>query len=107
MVSYYHGLAAARGLFLKATPSKRDVKAEKNITLMVAHILSKLSVRQCAVELAERNKSLPRDRRFGPYGTTNAKTLEKQIRREKKRMISDQSYRERIEGAVRWERETD
>ena len=61
MVSYYHGVAAARRLFLKATPSRTQVKADKNVTLMVRYILSRLSVRQCALKLVEEDKSLPRN----------------------------------------------
>jgi hypothetical protein len=76
------------------------MKTEKNAFLMARYIRSGLSEKGCAAEFAKLNKSLPRNERFGPYGTTNAETLAKQIRREKKRMKKDDHYRHVVEYLV-------
>jgi hypothetical protein len=96
-----HGVATVRRLFADAVPSKQNVKNHKNAELMgdyLHHSESyRFSVRQCAKMFAEQNKLLPRDQRRGPSGTTSPETLEKHIRREKKRMAKDPSYREYAE----------
>jgi len=92
----YHGDAVMTRIFLAAIPSKRHLQKHANLRLMVNYKRSKLSAKQFAKTLAEKNKSLPLDRRRGG-GSTNAETLEKQIRREKKRMQRDEHYRELVE----------
>jgi hypothetical protein len=67
---------------------------------MAKYIASGLSVKRCAAMLAKENKSLARDARYGPSGTTSAETMEKQIRREKGRMTKDALYRERVERLI-------
>jgi hypothetical protein len=104
----HHGVAAVRRLFADAVPSKRNVKNHKNAELMaeyINHSRRGLNVRQCAKLLAEHNKLL-RDRRHGPSGTTSLETMEKHIRREKKRMAKDPDYREYSEwlaNIMHWE----
>jgi hypothetical protein len=94
-----HGVAVVRRLFADAVPSKRNVKNHKNAELMAEYLKYSnrgLNVRQCAKLLVEQNKLL-RDRRHGPSGTTSLETMEKHIRREKKRMAKDDDYREYVE----------
>jgi hypothetical protein len=94
-----HGAAQVRRLFADAVLSKQTVRVHKNVELMASYIFHSergLSTKQCAKLLAEQNKSL-RDRRHGPSGTTSPETMEKQIRREKKKMAKDRDYREYAE----------
>jgi hypothetical protein len=104
----HHGVAATRHLFADAVLSKRIVKNHKNAELMaeyINHSQRGLSVRQCAKLLAEQNKLLL-NRRHGPSGTTSPETMEKHIRREKKRMAKDADYREyaeRLANIMYWE----
>jgi hypothetical protein len=67
------------------------------MVLMAEYIKSGLSVKRFAANLAEKNKSLGRDYRYGANGSTNPETLEKQIRRQKKRMDQFPIYRSWIE----------
>ena len=92
----YHGPTIARRLFAEAS-SKRKLRVDKNVQLMTEYIRSGLSVKRFAANLAERNKSLARDYRYGANGTTNPETLEKQIRRQKKLMEQQPIYRKFIE----------
>jgi hypothetical protein len=96
-----HGAATVRRLFAGAVPSKQNVKNHKNAELMGDYLHCSdrhgTSVGQYAKMIAEQNKSLPRDLRRGPSGSTSPETLEKHIRREKKRMAQDPSYREYAE----------
>jgi hypothetical protein len=95
-----YGAAAARRLFADATPSRRGVKTDKNAFLLAEYLLHKRyggSVKRCAKDLAEANKRLPREWRYGPSGSTVPATMEKQLRRQIKRMGKDRAYREFIE----------
>jgi hypothetical protein len=80
---------------LKETPSRSAIKATKSLQLLGRYLISGLSVKRCAAKLAEENKSLPPDQRCGPKGSTKPQALEKQLRREIKRMRSpaNQLYR--------------
>src|SRR5215472_12153399 len=69
----HHDPVMVRDLFAAAVPlTKRGLQEAKNNRLMVEYIRSGLSIKKCAAILAERNKSLPRDYRYGPNGATNA-----------------------------------
>ena len=96
-----HGVVTVRRLFGDAVPSKQKMKNHKNAELMGDYLHHSechgASVREYAKMIAEQNKSLPRDLRRGPSGSTSPETLEKHIRREKKRMAQDPSYREYAE----------
>jgi hypothetical protein len=92
----YHGMKAVQRLLLSMADSNRDVQRDANLRLMVAYISGQISAKQCSRELAKKNKSLPRDRRYGG-GSTNPEAIEKQIRREKKRMEKNGSYKKLVE----------
>jgi hypothetical protein len=96
-----HGPAKARQLFSKTTLSRKFVGEANNIQLMAMYVANRrlfgISVKHFAAFIAKINGELPRDSRYGPRGSTNPETLEKQIRREKKRAAKDPSYRKRIE----------
>jgi hypothetical protein len=68
-----HGLAVAQRIFQKATPSKRGIKADKDLLMLADYLLSGLSVQRYATMLAKKNK-------------TNPYAVEKQIHRIKKRL---------------------
>jgi hypothetical protein len=86
----HHDPAMVRDLFAAAVPfTKRRLQQAKNNRLLAEYIRSGLSIKKCAAILAERNRALPRDYRYGPNGTTNAETMEKQIRRQKKLISQD------------------
>jgi hypothetical protein len=98
-VSKHHGPVAARRLFVEMTPPKRALQEAQNDLLLAEYVESGLSVEKFAEGVAEKNKSLSRDRRRGPSGSTSAATLAKQIRRQKKAMEQDlrrRSYIERL-----------
>jgi hypothetical protein len=97
-----HGSAALTRLFLAATSPKRYLQKEANIYLMATFMRSKLSAKQFAKKLAEKNKSLPRERRYGG-GSINPEALERQIRREKKRMQTDELYRDLVDRMIAWQ----
>src|SRR5262245_27115897 len=81
-----HGITITRRLLTVTTfASKRRRQRGKNLRLLRAYHDSRLSVKGFAAKIAEKNKSLSRDYRYGPNGSTNAETIEKQIRRLKKR----------------------
>jgi hypothetical protein len=96
-----YGAAAARRLFADATPSRRGVKTDKNAFLLAEYLRRYKhygrSVKRCAKDLAEANRRLPREWRYGPSGSTVPATMEKQLRRQIKRMGKDRGYREFIE----------
>jgi hypothetical protein len=86
VIEDHHSPTVLRHLVVGAIPlDGRDLQLANNDRLLVKYMRSGLSIRKCAAMLAEKNKSLPPDLRYGPTGTTNAETLEKQIRRLKKR----------------------
>jgi hypothetical protein len=96
-----YGAAAARGLFADATPTKREVKTDKNAFLLADFLLHSKrygwSVNRCAKDFADTNKRLPREWRVGPSGSTSPDTMAKQLRRQIRRMDKDRGYREFIE----------
>jgi hypothetical protein len=95
-----YGAAAARGLFADATPSRREVKTDKNAFLLADYLFHSKSygwsVKRCAKDFADTNKRLPREWRVGPSGSTSPDTMEKQLRRQIRRMDKDHGYREFI-----------
>jgi hypothetical protein len=96
----HHGPDTLRRLLKEETPStKRAVQEARNDRLLAVYFRSRLSIRKCAAKLAEKNKSLPPEYRFGPTGSTSAETLEKQISRQMKKM--NPRRREYIEGFAR------
>jgi len=96
-----YGAAAVRGLFADATPSRREVKADKSAFLLADylhdHKLHGWGVKRCAKDFANTNKRLPREWRVGPSGSTDPGAMEKQLSRLIKRMGKDRAYREFIE----------
>jgi hypothetical protein len=97
-VLLHHGPDTLRRLLAEETPStKRALQAARNDRLLAAYLRSGLSIRKCAAKLADKNKSLPRDYRYGPTGSTNAETLEKQIGRQMKAMKRNPLRRKYIE----------
>jgi hypothetical protein len=78
----YQGIAAANEVMKTPLLSKRDIATFKNARLLMAtRGYGYRSVEQAAAEIAERNKSLPNELRYGPTGSTSPSTLAKQIRR--------------------------
>lgn len=92
----HHGDAVMARVFLATIPSKRHLQKNANLRLMVTYKRSGLSAKQFAKTRADKNRSLPLERRRGS-GSTNAETLKKQIRREQKRMRRDEQYRDLVE----------
>jgi hypothetical protein len=80
-----HGRAVARRIFTMwaSGPSPRKLGFIKNAALLDRYDMMRPTpnVQRLAQELAEENKTLPRGRRHGPRGTTNALTMDKHIRR--------------------------
>src|SRR6516162_7274078 len=82
-VLVHHGPDNFRRLLQEETPStKRALQEARNDRLLAEFFRSGLTVRKFAAKLAEKNKTLPRESRYGPRGSTTAKTLEKQIDRQ-------------------------
>ena len=80
------------------TPStKRALQEARNDRLLAEYLRSGLSIRKFAAKLAEKNKSLSADNRYGPTGSTTAETLATHIRRQKKLMDRDPRRRKHIE----------
>jgi hypothetical protein len=79
VISHFHGIPSANKVMTQFLQSKKNMAAMKNYRLLRAS--EGKSAEQAAVELAEVNKNLPRNQRFGPTGTTSPSTLAKQIRR--------------------------
>jgi hypothetical protein len=79
------GLAEARHIFtsisLPRTPKQEAVL--KNIELLALHdtMMPKPNIQELARRLAEANKALPIERRYGPRGSTDPLVLDKHIRR--------------------------
>ena len=96
-----YGASEARRLFANATPSRRKVKEDKNAFLLANYLHYSTrygwSLKRCAKDFAETNKRLPREWRLGPAGSTSPEAMEKQLRREIKRMGKDSGYCEFIE----------
>jgi hypothetical protein len=96
-IAVNHGLAVAQRLFAEEVPlNGRNLQKAKNDRLLAEYVRSGLSIKRCAAVLAEKNGTLPAARRHGPNGTTNAETLDKQIRRQKKLMDRDPRYQKYI-----------
>ena len=90
MIEREHGPIIAQRIFSNVTPTKRRLAFNKNVGLMVAFRKHKqLGVDQVATKLAKENEALPRERRYGPTGTTSPTTMAKQIRRQSERMRTD------------------
>ena len=90
----HHGLATTEQLLTRCTfASKAGLRRGKNFRLLRALHDSRLSVERFAAETAKKNKSLAWDYRYGT-GSTNAKTIARQIRRLK----SDPKYRRFLSG---------
>lgn len=92
-----HGPVITARLFARAALSRQGLREYKNDQLVAAQIKSGLGVRKFAAKLAKKNKSLSRDHRHGPNGSTNAEALEKQIRRRKKAIDQYPEHRRFIE----------
>jgi len=78
------GLGDARRIFKEiagpATPKQRA--GWKNMELVTLYdCMEQPNVQRLARELAEKNKNQPRERRYGPTGSTEPAVLDKQIRR--------------------------
>jgi hypothetical protein len=78
-ISGQHGKATANKTFAKAQASKTRIKEQKNLRLLFAADVAS------AAALAEINRTLPREERYGPTGTTDPATMATQIRRLRKR----------------------
>jgi hypothetical protein len=79
-----HGEAAARRMFAlygnNLTP--RQIAERKNAELMLALVhMPKPNKQKLAVDLARKNETLPREKRYGPRGSTSPATMLKQIER--------------------------
>jgi len=97
-VSLHHGPDTLRRLLAEETPStKRALQEARNDRLLAEYLRSGLSIRKFAAKLAEKNKSLSADNRYGPTGSTTAETLATHIRRQKKLMDRDPRRRKHIE----------
>jgi hypothetical protein len=97
-VLLHHGPDTLRRLLAEESPTtKRALQQAKNDRLLAEYVRSGLSVKRCAAKLAEKNKSLPRDYRYGPTGSINKDTLEKHISRQKKLMDQNPSRRAYIQ----------
>jgi hypothetical protein len=97
-VLVHHGPDTLRRLLQEETPStKRAFQEARNDRLLAEYIRSGLSVGKCAAMLAEKNKTLPRESRYGPSGSTTAKTLEKQIDR-----LKDEIWDPRRRKYIEW-----
>ena len=78
------GLEAAQRIFKEiagpATPKQRA--GWKNLQLITLYdCMAQPNVQQLARELAEKNRELPQEQRYGPTGSTNWEVLDKHIRR--------------------------
>jgi hypothetical protein len=82
-IQVHHGIPSANKVMTQFLLSKRNIAAMKNYHLLRAS--EGKSAEQAAAELAEQNKSLPRQSRYGPTGTTSPSTLATQIRRLRKK----------------------
>lgn len=78
-IASLHGTARANKIWAKAQLSKTNAKEQKNLRLLVA------AESASASELAERNRTFPREERYGPSGTTDPATMATQINRLRKR----------------------
>ena len=76
MIEREHGPIIAQRIFSNVTPTKRRLAFNKNVDLMIAFRKhEQLGVEQAATKLAKENEALPRERRYGPTGTTSAATM--------------------------------
>ena len=85
LIEKHHGRPAARRIFAMwgTAPTKRRLATIRNLALLDRYdsMKPKPNVEKLARQLAVENKSLPGEKRRGAGGT-NAKALEKQIRRQ-------------------------
>jgi hypothetical protein len=84
-IEEHHGRAGARRIFALwgSPPSAKKLRWIKNAALLDRLDMMKPepNVQRLARELAEENKTLPREERHGPRGSINPVTLDKYIRR--------------------------
>jgi hypothetical protein len=92
LVQRHHGRVTAQNLFGAKVLTKRGRAGQKNFYLMVAYARMKKPVDRVAAELAEDNKTLPPEERWGPTGSTSQSTMAKHLRREIKKMRADRQY---------------
>lgn len=86
MIKQHHGPVIARRIFVAVNPTKRGLKFSANVRLMIAFRRNKkLGVDKFAAKLAEKNKALPWEKRYGT-GATDVTSMAKQIRRQLKQM---------------------
>src|SRR5262249_23305713 len=77
-----HGTTVAKRLFRSlGSPSPRQRKKVQDAMLLSTYEIYGGNVQRFARYLAETNKKLPKERRFGPRGSTNVDTLRVYIRR--------------------------
>jgi hypothetical protein len=92
-----YGPVVASRLFAKVALTKKTIAANKNLRLMVIYMRSGLTPGKLAAKLANQNKNLPREERYGPTGSINPAVLKKQIQREIGRMNADEDYLDRVQ----------
>jgi hypothetical protein len=92
------GLDGARRIFtmVVAPSTARQRAGWKNMELLALYdcMMPRSNVQMLARDLAEKNKKLPKENRYGPRGSTDPLALDKQIRRLiAKRTIKQRAYR--------------
>jgi hypothetical protein len=79
------GLAEARRVFamigMPATAKQRAINKNMELLALYDTMMPKSNVQQLARQLAEKNKKLGREDRYGPRGSTDPLVLDKHIRR--------------------------
>lgn len=84
-IKKHHGLAEARRILTKfGSPlTKERLRKIRNWTLLDCLDMMKPepNIQKLACEIAEKNKTLPPEERYGPRGSINPLTLDKHIRR--------------------------
>src|SRR5262249_21145443 len=83
-ISASQGAAMTQWLFTNVVWSRRELRERKNLDLLRDYERSGLSVKKFAAAVADSNRSLHALYRWGPHGSTDARTLEKHIARLKK-----------------------
>jgi hypothetical protein len=85
VISAWHGEGVANCIIPRFTNQVRFRQTKNDSLLSLCGFMGpKLNVRQLAKRLAEENRTLPKAEQWGPRGTTNARTMEAQIRRLRK-----------------------
>jgi hypothetical protein len=101
MIEQFHGEKEARGMFARygrpLTPA--DIRERKKVQLAIAyHFMSKPNRQKLAEELAKQNEALPREKRFGPRGSTSVVAMRRQI----DRVLDQKGYCDPSIAAARW-----